>query len=324
MNKEYLAFSSPKKTLSASGGAFISIAYDLKKIYEDLVVFGVTFDKNMDVVTLGTSDINELSMFQGSKYVFSKIDGVFDDISSLLKKDIHVLFSGTPCQVSALINYLEKNNINTQRLFCIDIVCHGAPTGDIWNVYINYIEKKFKKRIIKYNFRYWDDSKNKETVYVEFDDGFCVMNNSCLDYYINIYRKNLIMRNCCYNCKYKTIHSGADITLGDFWGIENILPSFKCSHKVSVIIQNTEKGKHIKDSLVKNSDEKTYICEVKLDKYDSINWNLSHSTPKPQLYNLFKQELDKKGGEYVLKKYGNDTFFGRMRRKISNLVFQIF
>lgn len=55
--------------------------------------------------------------------------------------------------------------------------------------------------------------------------------------------QNLILRPSCYACPAKGGRSGSDITLGDFWGIENVLPDFDDDKGVSLVMAQTAKGR---------------------------------------------------------------------------------
>jgi hypothetical protein len=78
----------------------------------------------------------------------------------------------------------------------------------------------------------------------------------------NIFMKgflgNLYLRPSCYNCPVRSLKSGADITIGDYWGIENILPDFDDDRGVSLVLINTEKGGRIYDRLNKIEMETSY------------------------------------------------------------------
>lgn len=50
----------------------------------------------------------------------------------------NVLFSGTSCQVAGLRKYLGKDYDN---LFCLDIVCHGVPSPQVWTEYLKWQER---------------------------------------------------------------------------------------------------------------------------------------------------------------------------------------
>lgn len=83
---------------SSSGGVFTLLAREV--IRRGGVVFGAAFGENMRVEHVGAFDETELSGMRGSKYVQSDATDAIGNAVSLLKREIPVLFSGTPCQIN--------------------------------------------------------------------------------------------------------------------------------------------------------------------------------------------------------------------------------
>ena len=54
------------------------------------------------------------------------------------------MFTGTPCQVEGLLQYLM---ITYEKLITLDIACHGVASISLWKKYIEDEEKKNEKRI---------------------------------------------------------------------------------------------------------------------------------------------------------------------------------
>ena len=61
------------------------------------------------------------------------------------------------------------------------------------------------------------------------------------DPYMQMFLRNYCLRPSCYQCSAKEIRY-SDITIGDFWGIENILPEMNDGMGTSAVIVRTEKG----------------------------------------------------------------------------------
>lgn len=109
---------------STSGGVFNSIAVYV--IQNSGVVYGASMNKNLEVKHARTSKKEELEQFYGSKYVQSNIEEVYEQILEDLKENRQVLFSGTPCQVSAIKEYVATKNVNSKNLITCDFVCHRS------------------------------------------------------------------------------------------------------------------------------------------------------------------------------------------------------
>ena len=115
---------------STSGGVFILLARQIIK--KNGIVIGAMWDENFHVTHRAATTLEELEKISGSKYVQSEICA-WPDIREKLDEGRMVLFSGTPCQVHALRNYLNKDYSN---LYCVDVVCHGVPSYKIFERYL--------------------------------------------------------------------------------------------------------------------------------------------------------------------------------------------
>ncbi len=128
--------SEEERMKSSSGGVFTLLAKYV--LAGDGKVYGAAFNKERMVCHQGIDDVSDLKRVQGSKYMQSNKGHVFIRIKQDLKDGKIVLFSGTPCEVIGLKNYLGKEYEN---LICVDVVCHGVPSPLVWREYIAYIEK---------------------------------------------------------------------------------------------------------------------------------------------------------------------------------------
>ena len=183
----------------------------------------------------------ELYRLQGSKYVQSSLGNIFKDVQKKLKNDIFVLFSGTPCQVDALKSYLRKDYPN---LLTVDIICHD---------YIHYTQKKIGGEISEFKFR--DKSSgwgyNLTAKYIQVDGSTEYYRTASSDSsYFDMFINSIALRENCYHCKYTNGKRTGDITIGDYWGIEEEHPETleqnggRLSEKngISVSLINSDKG----------------------------------------------------------------------------------
>lgn len=127
---------------SSSGGIFILLCEYIISIGG--IVCGALYDKNFVVKHSFARTLDECKAFQDSKYV-SDIRGIYPKIKSILKSNIPVLFSGTPCQVAGLKLYLRKDYNN---LYTVDLVCHGVPSPLIFKDYLNFVKVRMKYPIL--------------------------------------------------------------------------------------------------------------------------------------------------------------------------------
>jgi len=151
---------------------------------------------------------------QNSKYVQSEMGYSYAQCKHFLQNGRTVLFSGTPCQVAGLKRYL---NYKYDNLFTIDIICHGVPSPQFFNRWIQEIKSKYGENPIQLLFRHKDDRKNRlsafETKIVyETKTVYEAAYNS--PYYLSFIRADSY-RECCYRCKYAQESRVGDISIGD-------------------------------------------------------------------------------------------------------------
>ena len=60
------------------------------------------------------------------------------------------------------------------------------------------------------------------------------------------------LRPSCYDCKSKGINRLSDITLGDFWGIDNILPELNDKKGTSIVLIQSKKGENLFNQIKQN------------------------------------------------------------------------
>ncbi|WP_195467396.1 Coenzyme F420 hydrogenase/dehydrogenase, beta subunit C-terminal domain [Clostridium sp. D43t1_170807_H7] len=233
---------------SSSGGIFTLLCEFIIK--KGGVVFGAAFDKNFNVYHCYSETIEGCAKFRGSKYVQSVIGDTYKQVKKFLNEGKLVLFSGTPCQISGLDTYLMKKYEN---LIMIDIACHGVPSPVVYRKYIDSIKKLNSSKIENIQFREKSNGWKDYNFKVTFNDGSFTQKMTD-----NIYMKgflwDLYLRPSCYSCKFKKPVTSADITLADYWGVQNIHPKFDDDKGVSLILVNTDRGKEIIDNISKKMD----------------------------------------------------------------------
>lgn len=123
--------------------------------------------KKMEVVHYGTNKKEEIQLFRGSKYVQSKIGHTYQEAKKLLQTGCLVCFSGTPCQIAGLKNYLKKDYAN---LITVDLVCRGNPSPLLFRKYLEYQQIKYKNKVTGVKFRDKYYGYNYSTMTLDFED----------------------------------------------------------------------------------------------------------------------------------------------------------
>lgn len=219
---------------SASGGGFAELAHQILR--EGGVVAGA-MTKGTDVFHTIIESPEELRRLQGSKYLQSNTVGVYRKTLEYLQNDRTVLFSGTPCQVAAVLRFVSDKRY-TGMLYTCDLICHGVPSRALFKIYLQNQKKKVQEII---SFRDKTVSwKNSYAMTVKYTDGEVRRSEYSNDFFLTSFGLGIALRKSCYQCPFATLSRAADISLGDFWGVK----SWPEQHEkgVSLIIVHSEKG----------------------------------------------------------------------------------
>lgn len=226
---------------ASSGGVFPVLA--LKTLKEGGYVAGAVFDKSFGVKHIVSNKLSDINKMFESKYSESRLGNTYAAVKELLDKNETVLFSGCPCQTAGLTAFLGKNY---EKLTVVSVVCHGVPSPEFYRKHIEAVAGS-AENVIKVSFR--------DKHLLGWNSGFCVnygkgeqyVSASGTDVYMDCFLSDLILRESCYNCRFKQ-DIFSDITLGDFWGIDR-LGGNNDGLGVSYVSANTEKGEKLIESI---------------------------------------------------------------------------
>ena len=224
---------------STSGGAFSALAE--KVLMAGGIVVGASYGERLEVRHEVVDSLDGLKRLRGVKYVHGVIDrGVYDSMRKALADGRRVLFTGLPCQASAV----RKMFGDASNLLVCDLVCFGAPPRTLWRKYVDWMERKHGKRLIDVNPRDKFHGWGRKTYYrYEWEDGKVTRNLSLFDPYAQAFYSTLGFRKCCFACPFRGIDRVSDITLCDFWGAERLgLPSKVMDGGVSGVAVHTKMG----------------------------------------------------------------------------------
>lgn len=276
------------------------------------IVVGAGFDENNNLKHIAIEKKVDLDPLRKSKYLQSDLGNIFKEIKEQLKTR-KVLFVGTPCQVAG-INAFIKNNDN---LITIDLVCHGVPSPKLFSKYIKELEANNNDILINYDFRDkstgWDSYSNKAIFKNKEVKELSSKNN-----YMKLFLSDVALRESCYNCNFKLGNKYSDITLGDFWGVNNKYPDMYNKEGVSAIIINTKEGEAIFNSIKDSIEYKD--CSIE----DIIigNPSLKKSCELNKKRKSFFKDIDNMDIEVLTKKYANSNrpLSKRVINKIKRLI----
>lgn len=299
---------------STSGGAFWGLAESWLK--NGGYVAGAIFTEHFKVKHIVTNSMDGLLKIKGSKYCQSDARGMYKKIAELLKKGEKVLATGLPCQMAALRQYLRKDYDN---LLLVDVICHSVPSPFLFEKYIDYLEKEYGGKMVKYH------PKNKElggwhhfSFKAEFENGKIYHENRDLYTSIAFASGYIMSRHSCYECHFKHMPQPSDLTIGDFWGIENIDSTFDSPKGVSKIMVNNQKGLNYLKSL-DCFEEREYELQSSVyenKKAESQIVSIEHCDESKR--HKFVQNLKKKGFQYAVLSHTmpEKTIKQKIRKKL--------
>lgn len=296
---------------SSSGGIFILIAKAI--INKNGVVYGASLDENFEVKHIKVDTEENLTKLMGSKYVQSDIGTIFSEIKQMLEDGKIVLFTGTPCQIEGLKSFLVKDYSN---LYTQDIICHGVPSPLVWKKYREYRKNKDKLLPKSISFR------NKDNGWLSFNMKFVYNNKEYkasqnTDLYMQAFLKNISLRDSCYNCHFKKINRVSDITLADYWGIQNIDKNMFDNKGTSLVIINSNKGKELFE-LIKND-----INFISTDLNEALKYNtaMTESVKSSKNREEFFRNINNYDFKKLIKKYiPKDNMFKKVIRKLKRII----
>lgn len=279
---------------SSSGGIFTLLA---EKILEkNGVIYGASFNNEWLVEHIRIDNKNDLYKLRTSKYLQSSINDTYKQAKKDLDENRLVLFTGTPCQVNGFISYL--NGKQYDNLYTQDIICHGVPSPKVWIKYLNYREKLDGQCPMRINFRQKDDGWNLYALLLQYHNNAYKINHRD-DLFMQAFLRNACLRDSCYSCSFKSKNRQTDITLADFWGVEDIVPEFNDNKGTSLLIVNTKKG----EKLFENIKDKMIFQETDFESSIKPNPSMYESVNKPKNSDDFFENLDNYTFNELVDKY---------------------
>lgn len=223
---------------SSSGGLFSALA---ERVFaENGCVFGVAWQNKTTAAFFKADNMQELEPMRGSKYTQAVPNYVYREVKVELEKGRSVLFVGTSCQVHALKKYLRRPH---ERLLTVDILCAGVPSRHLLSSYVDYLERVHGKELRHINFRYKDGNWLRYKVQCVFVDGDKYSEYSDKNLFMHLFLDGKFLNACCYECPYTRLPRQGDITLGDYWGVQNYEANWPISEGINSIVVSSDKGK---------------------------------------------------------------------------------
>ncbi|WP_303010621.1 Coenzyme F420 hydrogenase/dehydrogenase, beta subunit C-terminal domain [uncultured Bacteroides sp.] len=299
---------------STSGGLFSALA-DIM-YHNGGYVGGAIFNEDFSVKQYLSNNKADLPKLRSSKYLQSNFEGFFKQIRDLVKSGESVLVCGSPCQMAALRIFLGKNFDN---LIIVDYICRGINSPKVWKKYLDSFEERYGYKVV------YCKAKSKEygwrnlTQKVILSNGKAYYETKDQSKFTQGYLSTgVYCRPSCYDCKFKGYPRISDITLADFWGIENINKLLEKDLGTSLVMVNSQKG----EKYFEKVKQRINYIQVPFDSIEAGNrsLNLSLDLPRVDRTQFFK-DLDKMSFVEISEKYiANSTSSFSLKRKIKNHV----
>lgn len=288
----YAAYNKDEKIrlISSSGGIFALLAKET--IDNGGIVFGAAYDDGFLVYHKGIEKKEGILQLIGSKYLQSRIGYCYRQTKDRLLSGQKVLFVGTPCQIGGLKKYLGKEYDN---LICVDFICLGVPSPQIWKDYLNvFFENEtithinFKDKVLG-----WDNF----SLTIEGSRRYTKAGRNT--YFFTGYFKGLYSRPSCSECIFKEGNRVSDITISDCWGYSHIAPELKDNKGLSSIICHSMKGMEMIEKI------KPHMCWKKAEAADVKKYNSNYCTSQfmGKKREAFWTDYDRMGKSWLFKKY---------------------
>ena len=281
---------------STTGGMFSALADVMYR--QGGYVGGAIHNEDLSVSQFISNDRHDIVKLRRSKDLQSNAEGFYSKVKNLLNNGEKVLVCGVPCQMAGLQAYLGREYEN---LLIVDLICLGVNSPKVWRKYIDSVEEKHGSKVI------YTENKSKEYgwrnltqkfVFANGSEAFETRDNS--NFSKGFIETHLYCRPSCYECKFKGFPRIADITIGDFWGIEKFAKTMDKDIGTSLVMVNSKKGEEFFEKVKKR------INFIKTPLAWALPGNpaLEHPIAKSMINrNDFFVDLDKMPFDDVVNKY---------------------
>lgn len=298
---------------STSGGLFSALA-DIT-YNEKGFVGGAVHNEDFSVSNFISNDKNDLKRLRRSKDLQSNAEGFYKKTKQILDNGDRALVCGLPCQIAGLLNYLQKDYEN---LITVDLICAGVNSPKVWRKYLDYIEEINGSKIIS------TENKSKEygwknlTQKFVFENGEEYFDTYKTSWFIKGYiQSHLYCRPSCYECKFKGFPRVADITIGDYWGIEKHSNAHNSDMGTSVVFVNSKKGQEYFEKVKKRINFEATPLEWAVEGNPAL---VSPMTKYGGNRQEFFDDLEKMRFDEVVKKHGGEEKEKSSMRKAAGVM----
>lgn len=287
---------------STSGGAFTPIAAYV--IQQGGVVFGAAFaDKEYHVTHQKAETVEELKKFRGSKYVQSIIGDTYRQAKNYLKQGRKVCFSGTPCQIEGLLQYLgEGKGKLYENLVTVDVECRAVPSPFVFQKYLEVQNANYPGAIenVKFRDKTYGYSYSTMALFMKKGSGFRDYHRGIeSDLWLRTFFSGVCDRPSCSACRFRGRYHRSDFTIWDCFCVDQFSPEMDDNKGTTRMLIQSEQGWEIFQQI---KDAYRYI-EVSADDIGEIGKGKMHSEHASISRKEFFESLHEKTATETFAKY---------------------
>ena len=294
---------------SSSGGAFTIVSDEVLNDGGAVVCVIYNYKSHTTEFRLVTRQ-EERNAARGSKYMQSKPGDIYRECVEWLKihPEKNLLFVGMGCQADGFRKFVELSGVRN-RTWIVDIICHGSPSPKLWREYAEILEKKYHGNISELTFK---DKRNgwKRPTARAVVGGTEVL----LKDYVKIFYSGCALRPSCHVCPFAAIERKTDITIGDYWGIDEKMPDFYDQNGNSLFLIHTDRGMELFEAA------KEQMLYRESNTTDCRQPNLERPTEASPLREKFWSDYKRKGIAFIMKKYGTVSIKTKVKNKFIKII----
>ena len=201
-----------------------------------------------------------------------------------------------------------------EKLLVVDIMCHCVPSPKVFSDYISFVENKAGKKICSIFMKDKTFGWGNQSPRITFQDGSSWFNRAETHLWNQIFYSQLATRPSCHECRFSNYLHPGDITIGDFWGVEQTYPDFYNKDGISLLFANTPKGKLVFDEIKKDFE---YIAS---DTEHCIQPNLIHPVAPDTRRNQFWNDYQRFSFKQTCVRYFGYGLRNQLRRRLSSFI----
>ena len=125
-------------------------------------------------------------------------------------------------------------------LLTCDLICYGVASPKAFQEHLKMLEKHRERKIRHYAHRGHGISTRGDE-YAEYEDGSVEQGTARTRVWSKLWYHHLV-RSSCFACGYHTTTRPGNLTLGDYWGIDRVIPGLEDNWGVSCVLVNDSRG----------------------------------------------------------------------------------